>query len=161
MSIKKRSILKVEKILVGGIEVDGQECYRCAEKKPLGDFNKYKKSSTGHYYECRECVRVTKGYKKRSRTWTKQQVVDEIVKRADEGKSLADSVVSKEYGSLYGQGNTKFGSWRKAVEYCGIDYNKHCLLDRGKWDEEKIVRKIIEKHNNKEELSYTSLLAPS
>lgn len=48
--------------------------------------------------------------------------------------------VAKEYPSLYLRGRRVFGSWKKALEACGIDYEK--ARNHKKWSRVKVVEEI-------------------
>src|SRR3990172_9908454 len=50
--------------------------------------------------------------------------------------------VAKEYPILYLKARKLFGSWKKAIEACGIDYEK--TRNHKKWSREKIVKGIKE-----------------
>ncbi len=48
--------------------------------------------------------------------------------------------VAKEYPALYLKGRRIFGSWKKALEACGVDYEK--ARNHKKWSRIKIVEEI-------------------
>ncbi len=48
--------------------------------------------------------------------------------------------VAKEYPTLYSRARRVFGSWKKAVEGCGIDYEK--ARNHKKWSRVKVVEEI-------------------
>ena len=50
--------------------------------------------------------------------------------------------VAKEHPILYLRARKVFGSWKKALEICGIDYEK--ARNHKKWSQEKIVKGIKE-----------------
>ena len=50
--------------------------------------------------------------------------------------------VAKEHPKLYLKARKLFGSWKKALETCGIDYEK--ARNHKKWSREKIVKGIKE-----------------
>ena len=50
--------------------------------------------------------------------------------------------VANEYPTLYIKARKVFGSWKKALETCGIDYEK--ARNHKKWSREKIVKEIKE-----------------
>ena len=50
--------------------------------------------------------------------------------------------VAKEHPKLYLKARKLFGSWKKALETCGIDYEK--ARNHKKWSREKIVKAIKE-----------------
>ena len=47
--------------------------------------------------------------------------------------------VAKEHPKLYLKARKLFGSWKKALEACGIDYEK--TRNRKKWSREKIFKR--------------------
>lgn len=48
--------------------------------------------------------------------------------------------VSKEHPKLYLKARRAFGSWKKALEACGIDYEE--TRNHKKWSREKVIREI-------------------
>jgi hypothetical protein len=48
--------------------------------------------------------------------------------------------VAKEYPRLYSNARKVFGSWKKALEACGIDYEK--ARNHKKWSREKVANEI-------------------
>ena len=52
--------------------------------------------------------------------------------------------VAKEYPELYLKARRIFGSWKKALEACGIDYEK--ARTRKKWSREKVAKEIKKLH---------------
>jgi hypothetical protein len=56
--------------------------------------------------------------------------------------SKKPSNVAKEHPTLYLRARRLFGSWKKALEACGIDYEK--ARNRKKWSREKVVKEIKE-----------------
>jgi hypothetical protein len=52
--------------------------------------------------------------------------------------------VAREYPILYLKARKVFGSWKKAIEACGIDYEK--TRTHKKWSREKIVKEIKQLH---------------
>jgi len=53
--------------------------------------------------------------------------------------------VAKEHSALYHRACKVFGSWREALNHCGIDYEK--ARNRKKWTRDKIVKKINRLHS--------------
>jgi hypothetical protein len=52
--------------------------------------------------------------------------------------------VAKEYPTLYIRARKVFGSWKKALEACGIDYEK--ARNHKKWSRAKVVEEINRLH---------------
>ena len=48
--------------------------------------------------------------------------------------------VAQEYPTLYLKARKVFGSWKKAIEACGIDYEE--ARNRRKWSREKVLQEI-------------------
>ena len=48
--------------------------------------------------------------------------------------------VAKQYPTLYLKARKAFGSWKKAIEACGMDYER--TRNRRKWSREKIANEI-------------------
>jgi hypothetical protein len=58
------------------------------------------------------------------RKWTKDKIVKEIKRVRTEGSNLRPSILRRNgMTSLVSAAEYHFGSWRRAVETCGIDYN--------------------------------------
>jgi hypothetical protein len=58
-----------------------------------------------------------------NRKWTRQRIVREIKRLSAEGGSLRPSVLRKNgMTALVSAADYHFGSWRKAVESCGVEY---------------------------------------
>lgn len=58
------------------------------------------------------------------------------------GSSKKPFNVSKEHPKLYLKARRLFGSWKKALEACGIDYEK--TRNHRKWSRERVIRQIKE-----------------
>ena len=56
------------------------------------------------------------------------------------------SNVAKEYPRLYLKARKIFGSWKRALQACGIDYEK--ARNRKKWSREKVLQEIINLYGN-------------
>jgi hypothetical protein len=54
--------------------------------------------------------------------------------------------IAKEYSSLYVKACKVFGSWRNALESCGIDYESS--RNNRKWNRERIKREILRMGGN-------------
>lgn len=58
------------------------------------------------------------------------------------GSSKKPYNVSKEHPNLYFKARRLFGSWKKALEACEIDYEK--TRNHKKWSRERVIRQIKE-----------------
>lgn len=81
--------------------------------------------------------------------WSRQRVVEEIKERKRQGASLRDSVVRKEHPRLASAGRDRFGSWGKAIEAAGIDYEKILLQNPAYPLPSRLVLKEIRKRARK------------
>jgi hypothetical protein len=62
------------------------------------------------------------------------------------GSLTKPSNVAIEYPTLYSKARKIFGSWKKALEACGIDYEE--ARNRKKWSREKVLQEIKNLYNN-------------
>ncbi len=70
------------------------------------------------------------------------EIVTKEIKVLYNGSLKKPHNVAKEYPILYLKARKLFGSWKKAIEACGIDYEK--TRNHKKWSREKIVKGIKE-----------------
>jgi hypothetical protein len=63
-------------------------------------------------------------YRYRYEKWSTKRVVQEIHRRAGRSLSLRSAHVRRQNRKLYDAGRTHFGSWGKAIEESGFDYDK-------------------------------------
>lgn len=82
-------------------------------------------------------------------TWTKDQVIEKIKARRTAGLTINSADVAAEDETLSGAGRRLFGSWGKAVEAAGYDYElvKKEAKNRprnppGTWDREAVIKAI-------------------
>ncbi len=61
--------------------------------------------------------------RERGRMWSNARVIQEIRRRHVEGKLLNTDLMLREDLSLHTAGRRHFGTWKKAVEHAGINYN--------------------------------------
>ncbi len=57
------------------------------------------------------------------RRWDSLRVLEEIRKRAEEGRSLQPRVVLSECGGLWSAARRRFGTWAEAVRTAGVEYS--------------------------------------
>jgi hypothetical protein len=67
-----------------------------------------------------------------NKKWTRERIIGEIKRLRTEGASLRPSVLRKNgMTTLVSAAEYHFGSWRRAVEHCGLDYSfgrrKKCM----------------------------------
>ncbi|MEO0225499.1 MAG: hypothetical protein ABIL05_00950, partial [candidate division WOR-3 bacterium] len=72
--------------------------------------------------------------------WTPERVLEEIMVIYRKGKPLSSGYAIKHYPSLYHGARGRFGSWPKAIEACGIDYDS--VRKVRTWTKDKIIREI-------------------
>ena len=74
------------------------------------------------------------------RQWDGEKVKKCIRKRIREGKKINAGAVQRDDGGLVMAANRIFGTWEKAVEAAGIDYEKHRINRR--WNKDVVVETI-------------------
>jgi hypothetical protein len=86
------------------------------------------------------------------RKWSREKIIEEIRRLAEEGHPLNISKVRKEFSSLVSIACSKkyFGSWRAAVEAAGINYND--VIKAHKWTKEEIIERIKSLYSKGEDL---------
>lgn len=75
--------------------------------------------------------------------WTKQRIIKMICERWERKLPLNTACLRKKENGCCGllvSGTRIFGSWKKAIESAGLDYDRIRLIEW--WNEEKIIRKI-------------------
>src|SRR3989304_8003620 len=70
------------------------------------------------------------------------EIVKKEIKVLYNGSLKKPHNVAKEHPKLYLKARKLFGSWKKAIEACGIDYEK--TRNHKKWSREKVVKAIKE-----------------
>lgn len=105
-----------------------KSCSKCSHVKPLEDFHRCKRSSTGRKSQCKDCVREycaenSEEFSRRARKWNRQNY-DKVQMRLR--KWFKDNPgKAKEYTSAYRarlkQAEGRFSSkeWEALVEACG------------------------------------------
>jgi hypothetical protein len=74
--------------------------------------------------------------------WTSERVQKAIVSLHRGGQPMDHKTVRQRHPSLIGGANHRFGSWRRAVEACGLDYE--AVSGRVSWTRERIKRGILD-----------------
>ncbi|MEO6536194.1 MAG: hypothetical protein ABIT47_00745 [Candidatus Paceibacterota bacterium] len=75
------------------------------------------------------------------RIWTAEAVVSAIKTLQDNGEALDLTSINQAHRNLLWAATKYHGTWRKAVEACGIEYSSvsRIAIDRQSWDKEKII----------------------
>lgn len=87
--------------------------------------------------------------RKKRQTWTKERIIEEILKRRKRRRGLHSYRMMREDPKLYRAARHHFGSWRAAVEAAGLDYEKFRRgddsnnLPKGYWSPEKVIKEMI------------------
>jgi len=89
------------------------------------------------------------------RSWTRQLVIEEIRKAAEDGESLNSQYAQNNRKPLYMAAVKRFRSWGQAVRLAGIDYDKIRL--RRSMTKNQIKREITELFRKRVDLSYTNM----
>jgi hypothetical protein len=79
------------------------------------------------------------------RSWSRQRIIERIRELYEQGEDLSWRNVSTNLDPQLAAAATKpkhFGSWRKAIEAAGIDYQE--VRRYHQWDEETIIRRVRE-----------------
>ncbi len=85
----------------------------------------------------------------------KQQVIDEIKRLYQEGRIDELSGAWRYHLSLFRKARHRFGSWRKAIEAAGLNYQE--IVQRQKWTPEKIIAEIRRLYAEGKNLSVTAM----
>jgi len=81
----------------------------------------------------------------RERKWPRERVLQEIRKRRAKGKLLNTDRMLREDLSLHTAGRRHFGTWKKAVEQAGINYNECVRGGLYGWTQAKTQRALCER----------------
>lgn len=75
--------------------------------------------------------------------WTKERIISKIneLKQINFPLNIY-SMIRNNYFGLVNAGRKYFGSWRKAIEAAGIDYNEIIALRMNYWNRENVIKEI-------------------
>ncbi|MFA4028625.1 MAG: hypothetical protein GDYSWBUE_000641 [Candidatus Fervidibacterota bacterium] len=94
--------------------------------------------------------------------WSKEKIIEEIRKLAEQGQSLNIASVRRVFSPLASIACSRkyFGSWRAAVEAAGFNYDD--IVKVRKWTKERIVEEIKRLHSEGKDLrpAAVSKIAP-
>ena len=88
--------------------------------------------------------------------WTKQRIIVHIQGLHGRGEDLSYSYIASEKQGLLSAAHYHFGSWRKAVEAAGINYDKS-VRRIPRWTKERIIETIRAARKDGVDLSWTSI----
>jgi hypothetical protein len=86
------------------------------------------------------------GFEYKTHKWSHALVVVEIRARHRNGKSIRARAVSIDYRRLYKAACVLYGSWEKAVQAAGFDYDLVRFGER--WSKELVLARILERHQH-------------
>ncbi len=86
------------------------------------------------------------------RKWSKDAIAEEIRKLGKADTNLNYAAIAEEQVALLRAATRYFGSWRKAVEYAGLDYDE--IRRYRSWTKERIIERIRDLHAGGEDLSW-------
>ena len=89
-------------------------------------------------------------HKVSEKSWSKDIVVQEIIRFANEDGNLRSDYVQKHYTKLHSAAQRYFKSWKEAIEYAGFNYEN---IKKIKWSEENIISEILDLRRNNLPLS--------
>jgi hypothetical protein len=93
---------------------------------------------------------------RKNRKWSNELVIEEVKVWHAEGKPLYSHFVRKNFQELLAAGIRYFGTWQKAVEAAGIQYDS--VRRYQNWSKELITAKIAELHAQGVDLSFRSMM---
>ncbi len=85
----------------------------------------------------------------------KQQIIERIRQLYQEGRIEELSGAWRHHLSLFRKARYRFGSWRKAIEAAGLNYDE--VVQRQKWTKERIVEEIRRLYAQGQDLSVTAM----
>ncbi|MFA0743103.1 MAG: hypothetical protein DFNUSKGM_003236, partial [Candidatus Fervidibacter sacchari] len=85
----------------------------------------------------------------------KQSIIEEIRRLYREGRIDELSGAWRYHLSLFRKARHRFGSWRKAIEAAGLNYDE--VVQRQKWTPEKIIAEIRRLYAEGKDLSITAM----
>jgi hypothetical protein len=96
-----------------------------------------------------------KGFKENQIEHDKRSIVEEIQRLYREGRIDELSGAWRYHLTLFRKARHRFGSWRKAIEAAGLNYDE--VVQRQKWTPEKIIAEIKRLYMEGKDLSITAM----
>ncbi len=87
--------------------------------------------------------------------WTRKGILEEIKKLHAGGQELNYAAAEASHLNLMRAAAWHFGTWRRAVELAGINYEEQSKYQR--WNRERIIARIRELHKAKADLSWRAI----
>ncbi len=87
--------------------------------------------------------------------WDELSVITTIINAYEAGERLSYSFVEKNYPSLIRAAERLFGTWAKAIQESGIDYNS--IRKYKTWNREKIIDRIIDLNKKGVDLNWRNV----
>jgi hypothetical protein len=87
--------------------------------------------------------------------WTRKSIVSEIRRLHEAGEELYYSKAEDNHLNLVRAAGWHFGTWRRAVEAAGVDYESLSRYER--WNKKKIIERIKELHAQGQSLNWRSV----
>jgi hypothetical protein len=98
------------------------------------------------------------GYDIRRQSWKKHVIIERILELNEQGEDLNHRYVSLKHTALCKAAYRYFDTWENAIEAAGLDYNFiRKDTDFENWSKQKIIDRILELYELKEDLSYRSM----
>jgi len=110
------------------------------------------------YYEIRKISKERRSGKVRK--WTIEKVLEDIKKVAESEDDLSYAYIKEKHSSLVAAANNYIGSWKKALELCGLDYNEILKTGRKKRMEREVAwyrELLLERLDNMEAIDENSV----
>ena len=87
--------------------------------------------------------------------WTRKSIIAEIKRLHSEGERLNYSAAEANHLNLVRAAAWHYGTWRRAIETAGIDYESLSRYQR--WNKQRIIERIQELHKQGADLSWRSV----
>ena len=99
----------------------------------------------GSYKIAIESINLNYDDIRKTKTWSKEKILNEIKSLNDKGEDLTSKYVSEKYNDLHHACKWYFNSYEEAVKQAGIDY--YNITKRKVWSKEKVKNKLLDLHN--------------
>ena len=87
--------------------------------------------------------------------WTRKTIIEEIKRLKSQGVELNYTSAEANHLNLVRAAAWHFGTWRRAVESSGIDYES--LSKYRRWDQQRIIQRILDLHHEGADLSWRAV----
>ena len=110
----------------------------------------------GSWENAVSAIRVDYEKIRKLKRWSKEEVSKQIRSLKKEGVDLSFRAMFRQgHGAVVSMGAFYYGSWRKAVEETGFDYDK--IRKRQIWNKNKVMKMVRQLHGQGIEVSYQKL----